>query len=138
MILMIISWSLLQAQESTGVIKGRVYNSKTNEGVPFATVVIWGTTTGAVTDFEGNFVLSGIDPGFVLLRASSIGYKPFISSSVVVTDSNQVNLEIPLEETEIDIEEVVLMRTGSISITLTLFNRLTSFQELFLHRKAML
>ena len=36
------------AQQNSGVIKGRVYNSKTNEGVPFATVQIWGTTTGAI------------------------------------------------------------------------------------------
>jgi hypothetical protein len=38
-------------QANSGVIKGRVYNSKTNEGVPFATVQIWGTTIGAITDY---------------------------------------------------------------------------------------
>ena len=67
------------AQQNSGVIKGRVYNSKTNEGVPFATIQIWGTTTGAVTDFDGNFLFTGIKPGFVELRVSSIGFKPYIS-----------------------------------------------------------
>ncbi|MBK7628989.1 MAG: TonB-dependent receptor [Bacteroidales bacterium] len=98
----------LSAQQNTGVIKGRVYNTKTNEGVPFATVQIWGTTIGAVTDFDGNFLFTGIKPGFAELRVSSIGFNPFISSAVMVTNSNQVNLEIPLEESEISIGEVVI------------------------------
>ena len=85
-------------QANSGVIKGRVFNSKTNEGVPFATVQIWGTTIGAVTDYDGNFSFTGIKPGYVELRASSIGFKPFISSAIMVTNSNQVNVEIPLEE----------------------------------------
>ena len=95
-------------QANSGVIKGRVFNSKTNEGVPFATVQIWGTTIGAVTDYDGNFSFTGIKPGYVELRASSIGFKPFISSAIMVTNSNQVNIEIPLEENTIGIGEVVI------------------------------
>ena len=98
----------LSGQQNSGVIKGRVYNSKTNEGVPFATVQIWGTTTGAITDFDGNFLFTGVKPGFVELRVSSIGFNPSISSAVMVTNSNQVNLEIPLDESEISIGEVVI------------------------------
>jgi hypothetical protein len=96
------------AQQNAGVIKGRVYNSKTNEGVPFATVQIWGTTTGAITDSDGKFSFAGIKPGYTSLRVSSVGFKPYISSAVMVTNSNQVNLEIPLEESEISIGEVVV------------------------------
>lgn len=99
---------VLGAQDNSGVIKGRVYNTKTNEGVPFATVQIWGTTIGAVTDFDGNFSFTGIKPGFIELRASSIGFKPYISGAVMVTNSKQVNLEIPLEEMEISLGEVIV------------------------------
>jgi hypothetical protein len=99
---------ILSAQPNGGVIKGRVYNSKTNEGVPFATVQIWGTTTGAVTDIDGNFLFNGIKPGFVELRVSSIGFKPFISTAFMVTNSHQETLDIPLEEAAIGIGEVVV------------------------------
>jgi hypothetical protein len=105
---LLISGIIISAQQNSGVIKGRVYNSKTNEGVPFASIVVWGTTIGAMTDFDGNFLFTGIKPGFVELRVSSIGFKPYISSAVMVTNSNQVNLEIPLEEAEIGIGEVVV------------------------------
>jgi hypothetical protein len=99
---------ILSAQQNSGVIRGRVYNSKTNEGVPFASVAVWGTTTGAMTDFDGNFLFTGLKPGFAELRVSSVGFKPYISSAVMVTNSNQVNLEIPLEEVEIGIGEVII------------------------------
>ena len=96
------------AQQNSGVIKGRVFNSKTNEGVPFATIQIWGTTTGAVTDIDGNFSFSGLKPGFAELRVSSVGFKTYISSAVMVTNSNQVTLDIPLEESEVSIGEVIV------------------------------
>jgi len=99
---------IISAQDNAGVIKGRVYNTKTNEGVPFATIQIWGTTIGAVTDFDGNFTFTGVKPGFVELRVSSVGFKPYISGAVMVTNSNQVNIEIPLEEMEITLGEVVI------------------------------
>ena len=95
-------------QTNSGVIKGRVFNSKTNEGVPFATVQVWGTTIGAVTDFDGNFSFTGLKPGYIELRASSIGFKPYISSAIMVTNSNQANFEIPMEENAVDIGEVVI------------------------------
>jgi len=96
------------AQTNSGVIKGRVYNAKTNEGVPFATIQIWGTTTGAVSDYDGNFLFTGVKPGYIELRVSSVGYNPYISQALLVTNSNPVNLEIPLEEMAIDIGEVVV------------------------------
>lgn len=95
-------------QTNTGVIKGRVFNSKTNEGVPFATIQIWGTTIGAVSDFDGNFSFTGVKPGYTELRVSSVGYKPSISSAILVTNSNQVNIEIPLEEIAFNVGEVVI------------------------------
>ena len=98
----------LTAQPNSGVIKGRVYNSKTNEGVPFATIQVWGTTIGAVSDYDGNFSFTGLKPGYTELRVSSVGYKPYISSALLVTNSNQVNIEIPLEELAIDVGEVVI------------------------------
>ena len=101
-------FSILSAQQNSGVIKGRVYNSKSNEGVPFATVQIWGTTTGAITDSDGKFSFTGLKPGFAELRVSSVGFKTYISSAVMITNSHQVNLEIPLEEAEISIGEVVI------------------------------
>ena len=106
--LLYICISVALAQQNNGIIKGRVYNATTNEGVPFASIVVWGTNNGTMTDAEGNFQFTGIKPGFVELRVSSIGFKPYISGAVMVTNINHVNLEIPLEEAQIGIGEVVI------------------------------
>lgn len=101
-------FSAISGQQNNGIIKGRVYNSKSNEAVPYATVQIWGTTTGAVTDEEGKFSLTSLKPGFTELRVSSIGFKPYISSAVMVTNSHPVDLDIPLDEDEVTVGEVVI------------------------------
>jgi len=96
------------AQEKSGVIRGKVIDASSNEPIPFASVVIWNTTVGAMTDFDGNFLFTGVSPGYVEIRASSVGYKPYVSESVMVTNSNEVNFTIPLEATVVAINDVVV------------------------------
>ncbi|MFN8240629.1 MAG: TonB-dependent receptor [Bacteroidales bacterium] len=108
LILFVLPLTIISAQQNSGVIKGRVLNSKTNEGVPFASVVVWGTTIGAMTDYDGNFTFTGVKPGFTELRASSIGFKPYISEAIMVTNSQPVYVELSMEETGLEISEVVV------------------------------
>lgn len=105
---LIISTGIIFGQPEGGVIRGRVIDATTNEPVPFASVVIWNTTTGAMTDFDGNFLFTGIKPGFAEVRVSSVGYKSYISEAVMVTNTNEVNLTVPLETTVVDISDVVI------------------------------
>ncbi len=98
----------LSGQEGGGVIRGQVVDAATNEPVPFASVVIWNTTTGAMTDFDGNFTFTGIRPGFVELRISSVGYKTYVTEGVMVTNNNEVNLMIPLEATVVEVGDVIV------------------------------
>jgi outer membrane receptor for ferrienterochelin and colicin len=107
-IIILTVFPVLAQQINSGVIKGRIYNSKTNEGVPFATIQIWGTTIGAVSDFDGNFTFTGIKPGYVELRASSVGYNPFLTSAILVTNNKEASIEIPLEEMAVGLGEVVI------------------------------
>jgi hypothetical protein len=100
--------SNLFSQANNGAIKGKVIDSKTNQGVPFASIAVWGTTTGVISDLDGNFTFSGLKPGFIVLHASSIGFKPYVSEGIMVTNSNTVNIDILLEESELLIGEVVI------------------------------
>lgn len=91
-----------------GIIEGRVYNIKNNEPIPFASVVVWGTSIGSITDIDGRFLFTGIAPGYVELRASSIGFETYISQQILVTNANKQYLEIPLTEANIELDEVVI------------------------------
>ena len=98
----------LSGQSGGGVIRGKVVDATSNEPVPFASVVIWNTTTGAMTDFDGNFLFTGITPGFVEVRVSSVGYKTYVTEGVLVTNNNEVNLTIPLETTVVEVSDVII------------------------------
>jgi len=95
-------------QEIEGKIKGRVFNEANNEGVPFATVVIVGTTTGAMTDFDGNYTFTGIEPGYIQIRASSVGFESYVTSSFLVTRDKTLTVDLPLKEAVVGIDDVVV------------------------------
>jgi len=107
-LLLILTSATVYSQEKQGVIKGRVVNAANNEPVPFSTVIIFGTTTGAMTDFDGNFSFTGIEPGYIQLKASSVGYEPYISPEVLITRDNAVFIEMPLVEQVVGIDDVVV------------------------------
>lgn len=78
------------AQQVT--VKGHVKDA-TGESVIGANVIIKGTTTGTITDFDGNFTLNA--PKGAILSISFVGYKPFevkAAPSIIVTlqDDSQV------------------------------------------------
>jgi outer membrane receptor for ferrienterochelin and colicin len=106
LILALVPPSLVKGQQ--GVIEGRVFNASNNNPVEFATIAIYGTTIGSISDLDGNFLFTGLEPGYVELRVSSVGYKTYISEPIQVTNAIKVFIEIPLEEANIELEEVVV------------------------------
>jgi len=105
--LIILLWTTLSAF-SAGSVKGKVFNVKNNEPVPFATIQIFETTKGTTANAEGNFNLDNIEPGFYKLRVSAVGYKTYFSESFRLTKATGATILIPLEEENINIEEVVV------------------------------
>ncbi len=98
--------SLVAGQK--GIIEGRVYNAKNNSPVEFASIAIFGTSIGSISDLDGKFLFTGLEPGFVELRVSSVGFENYVSEAIQVTNSGRVYIEIPLEEANYEINEVVV------------------------------
>lgn len=93
---------------SIGIVKGRVFNVKNNEPVIYASVTIGETTKGTVTDTEGNFSIENMEPGFYKIRVSAVGYKTYFSESFRITKATGATILVPLEEDNINLEEVVI------------------------------
>ena len=104
--LLLLTFGLLAAQK--GQIKGRVTDAYNNEAVPFANVLVQGTQTGATSDFDGNFIITGIEPGYINLRVSFIGYETTISGDILVDNKNIPYIEIQLKPSQNELEEVVV------------------------------
>jgi hypothetical protein len=106
-ILLLFAIKYLPAQES-GTIKGRIFNKANNDPVPFANIVVWNTTIGSTSDFDGNFVFAGLKPGYIELRVSAVGYKTYVSEAILVTNARTAFIDIPLEETSVELEGVTI------------------------------
>lgn len=102
------SINLFAQTQKNGVIHGRIYDAQNNNPVPFASVAVYGTTSGAISDTSGNFEIKGLEPGFVELRVSSVGYEPFASQQIMVTNANKFYIEIALEPAATNLKEVVV------------------------------
>lgn len=99
--------SVIQAQD--GKIRGTVFDDATGETLVGVTVVVKGTTTGTITDLDGNYTLT-IPVGTYDLQISYISYRTILIEGVQVKE-NEVTLmeDIRLEESTIELEEVVVM-----------------------------
>lgn len=94
------------AAAQSGVIKGRVYNGINNEPVPFANVVIQGTSTGASTDFDGNYQITGLEPGSYNVECSFVGFVPQTKFAVQVSNSRAAVVDFALEENTQELDAV--------------------------------
>ncbi len=91
----------------TGVIKGRVYNQKNNEPIPFVNIIIDGNPgQGATSDIDGRYTISRVEPGYTRLVASSVGYKKFISLDFLVTNSKTTDMDIAMDEQITTLDQV--------------------------------
>lgn len=95
---------ILLAQRAS--LSGKVYGKISNEPLPFVNVVVSGTSIGSATDKDGHFELNNLTPGFIRVEASFVGYKKAISSEIEVSNAKTAFIEIKLEKSESEIEEV--------------------------------
>ena len=96
---------LLFAQN--GTIKGTVTDAKTNESLIGTTVMLKGTTTGTITDFDGNYTFQ-VQPGKHTLLVSFISYDPReIEVEVQANQETVVNVALSPATLEIEGVEVV-------------------------------
>ncbi|MGM0621783.1 MAG: carboxypeptidase-like regulatory domain-containing protein, partial [Bacteroidota bacterium] len=95
-----------QAQEAS--LKGRVVDAANNEPLPFVNIIVSGTDIGTITDMDGNFLINGLEPGFIRVEASFVGYKRAVSSEIEVSVASTNSVEIQLEEQQEQIEEVTV------------------------------
>jgi len=99
----------LLAQDS-GLISGRIIDSKTNEGLAGVNVMVKGTYYGAASDLDGRFRITGISFGTYDIEASIIGYKVLLQTGIKVVQGQPTILNFNMEQTVLTLgEEVVVV-----------------------------
>lgn len=94
----------------TGSIKGKVLD-ETNAPLPGAAVSVDGTTTGATTDANGNFIIAGLKTGNVTVTAKFLGYLALKKTVTVATGTVEVNFNLKPDNQNLN--EVVVVGYGT-------------------------
>ena len=98
--MLILSANLILAQTT---ITGKVVDSENQEAIPGANVIVVGSNTGAVADFDGNFILNTSVELPLTIEVSYIGYG---SQTVEVTSADQsISVELSFGQ---NLNEVVI------------------------------
>jgi outer membrane receptor for ferrienterochelin and colicins len=78
-----------------------------SEQIPFATVMLKGTTIGTAADASGHFKMSNLPEGSHTVIISAIGYKTWIQE-VMLTANSSLTIQAELLPDNIGIEQVVI------------------------------
>jgi TonB-dependent starch-binding outer membrane protein SusC len=104
---LILSVTMLFAQQQV-VVSGKVVDNS-NLGLPGVTILVKGTQTGTVTDFDGNYSIE------VSSNATLVfSYIGFLTEEIAVNGSTTINVE--LKEDIIGLEEIVVVGYGELKV----------------------
>ncbi len=98
--------SLLYAQD--GTLRGKIIDAETGEPLIGATVVVTGTTRGTISDFDGNYSFTGLEPGTVDITISYISYDPQNFPGVEIKPGQVTVLNANLGQATVALSEVVV------------------------------
>lgn len=89
-------------------IQGKIYDLDTNEGLPFANVILYEDSVqigGTTTDLDGNYSFDDIAPGRYDLESVYIGYLHQRISVKVAESTLNIDISMEIREGGIDISE---------------------------------
>ncbi|MBU3661215.1 MAG: TonB-dependent receptor [Flavobacteriales bacterium] len=90
------------------LVKGKVTNSLNNQPIPFAKIIAIDQQKGAISDENGMYEITGLNPGIYSFKATVAGFKELVLNEVTVTNARSIELNFALEEIILEQEEVVV------------------------------
>lgn len=100
------SWS--RAALDPGRVRGTVTDSTTGQPIPYANVVVSGTSLGASTNSEGFYHISSVIPGTYDLLVSQVGYHTK-RVTVTIREREITQVDIHLSPTVIEQQEMLIV-----------------------------
>jgi len=98
---------------SGGQIKGRITHKDTGEPVIGASVLVVGTTQGAMTDLDGYFQVLRMDPGIYTLRISHLEFVTVEVTDVEVKTDETFEVNQKMTPKVTDLETVITVKGTS-------------------------
>lgn len=107
-LILTVSLSCALFASDVGTVRGKVTDLATGRPLPGVNVLIEGTTLGAATDSEGDYLIISVPQGVYTVTASMIGYKVLSIQNIRVIREQTVWANFGLEMAVLEGEEVVV------------------------------
>ncbi len=104
----LLSFLAVDSALGQGKITGRVTDADTGEPLIGVNAVVDGTTQGATTDVDGNYVILNVRPGEHTLVFSYIGFGRQFVEGVQVTSDHTTRIDVEMGEEVIEGEEIIV------------------------------
>lgn len=104
---MLLAGSFTFAQN--GRISGKVTDQQTGEPLVGANVIILGTSLGAASDVNGEYIINNVGAGQYSVKASYIGYQDVTVSDLIVNTGLTTRLNFELQTKGFSTSEVVIV-----------------------------
>ncbi|MCX7955081.1 MAG: TonB-dependent receptor [Bacteroidales bacterium] len=125
LVLLLVNFKLFSQNFS---IEGIVYDKKTKETLPGASIIIEKTTIGTSTNVDGKFCLANLKKGTYNLIVSYVGYKTDTIRNLHVKN-NISNLELGLEENAYNLSEVNVVAERKKDVESSVINEIKESQQ---------
>ncbi len=109
-----------QLQLSMGSISGIVVDAGNKEPLVGATVLVQGTSRGAVTDINGRFEIGELQVNSYALQISYLSYKDSVFGDIKVEKNKKIDISIELSPNEKTIETVNISATKTTNTELSM------------------
>ncbi|MBU2491828.1 MAG: TonB-dependent receptor [Bacteroidetes bacterium] len=96
--------------QNSGKITGKIIDTKGNP-VPYANIILVGTTMGAAGDIDGSYSVEKVPAGNYILRATVIGYRES-TAQVTIVSGTTTTQNFTLSEDVLQMEGVVITGTA--------------------------
>ncbi len=108
--LLIFLGTITLSAQSKGSIVGKLTDKELNDDpLPFANVILKGTTTGTSSDFDGLYEIAGLDPGTYTVVFSYLGYETVQIPNVKVEAGKVTTINVPMSASKgVSLDEVVV------------------------------
>ncbi len=115
--------------QTPGILKGQITDLLTKENVIGAGVLISGTSLGAATDVEGNFVINRVPPGTYSIVISSVGYQKATIQNITIEADKITLLNTTLATDQQNLQEVVVRASRNNNTEVAVISQIREAQQ---------
>ncbi|NHF58662.1 TonB-dependent receptor plug domain-containing protein [Flavobacteriaceae bacterium TP-CH-4] len=104
--------SIFYGSAQQGTVSGTVNDGEFNDVLPFANVLVKGSSKGTTSDFDGKYTLN-LEPGTYTIVYSFLGYETKEITEVNVNPGSETIVDVTLNPASSQLDEVVVVTTAS-------------------------